>query len=218
MLVRFADPDHPLDCQIVYAEPFVYALAVTTTKISILLLYRRLFHAGQSCTNRIYAVAYWAAVGLTSCYPVIMFITMAAACRPVSFYWEQYLGRTDGVCIDVTLFYLVFGIVNMVIDVVILVSPIPRIISLQLNKRRKFSVIGIMLLGSLYVISWFSFLPFSNTSSAQPLAPPPSSVLGLYLHSRFSRSVCAASMFRIYYLSQLVISIDATWWMGPGSK
>ncbi|ROV98635.1 hypothetical protein VSDG_04342 [Cytospora chrysosperma] len=127
--------------KIVYAEPFVYALAVTTTKISILLLYRRLFHAGQSCTNRIYAVAYWAAVGLTSCYPVIMFITMAAACRPVSFYWEQYLGRTDGVCIDVTLFYLVFGIVNMVIDVVILVSPIPRIISLQLNKRRKFSVI-----------------------------------------------------------------------------
>lgn len=124
-------------------------MAVTTTKISILLLYRRLFHAGHSCTNRPYAITYWAAVGLTSCYPVVMLVTMAAACRPVSFYWEQYLGETNGTCIDVTLFYLVFGIVNMVIDVVILLSPIPRIISLQLNKRRKFSVIGIMLLGSL---------------------------------------------------------------------
>ncbi|ROV87172.1 hypothetical protein VMCG_10663 [Cytospora schulzeri] len=138
---------------IVYAEPFVYAVAVTTTKISILLLYRRLFHAGQSTTNRIYAATFWTAVALTSCYPVIMFVTMAAACRPVSFYWTQYLGETGGTCIDVTLFYLVFGIVNMVVDVVILLSPIPRINSLQLNKRKKFSVMAIMLLGSFVCVA-----------------------------------------------------------------
>ena len=122
---------------------------MTTTKISILLLYRRLFHAGRSRTNRLYATAYWSAAGLTMLYPVIMFIVMAAACRPVSFWWEQYLGSTDGTCIDVVLFYLVFGVVNMIVDIVILTVPIPRILALQLNKRKKFSIMGVMLLGSL---------------------------------------------------------------------
>lgn len=134
---------------------------MTTTKISILLLYRRLFHAGLSSTNRLYAATYWTAAACTSCYPVVMFAVMALACRPVRYYWAQYeelgeagagaKGGSGGLCIDVSLFYLVFGVVNMVIDIIILLSPIPRIVALQLNKRRKVSVIGIMLLGSLYV-------------------------------------------------------------------
>lgn len=134
---------------------------MTTTKVSILFLYRRLFHAGQSTTNLPYAIAFWTATALTSCYPVVMFITMAAACRPVSFYWEQYLGRTDGTCINVAGFYLAFGIVNMINDICILLVPIPRILHLQLNKRKKYSIIGVMLLGSLYVFlavgSYISF-------------------------------------------------------------
>lgn len=141
-----------------------------------------------------------------------MFITMAVACRPLSHYWGQYLGDTNGTCINVSLFYLVFGIINMVIDVVILLSPIPRIITLQLNKRKKVSVIGIMLLGSLYV-DIFALCP------DLPRLFTLRTDLERYLHSRLIfHSVCVASMFRIYYLDQLAGSVDATWWMGPGSK
>lgn len=31
-----------------------------------------------------------------------------------------------------------------------------------------------------------------------------------------SRSVCVASIFRVYFLNELVHSHDASWWMGPG--
>ena len=78
-----------------------------------------------------------------------MWTVMASGCRPVSFYWRQYAGATDGVCIDVLQFYLVFGIINMVNDIIILVVPIPRIMNLHMNTKKKVSVAGIMLLGSL---------------------------------------------------------------------
>lgn len=76
---------------------------------------------------------------------------MACSCRPISFYWRQYLGATDGKCIEVLQFYLIFGIMNMVNDILILAVPIPRIMKLHMNSKKKMSITGIMLLGSLYV-------------------------------------------------------------------
>ncbi|ROW13325.1 hypothetical protein VPNG_05533 [Cytospora leucostoma] len=139
--------------KVVYAEPYVYAVAVTTTKISILLLYRRLFHAGSSVTNHLFAGTYWTAAGLTILYPIIMFTTMAASCQPTSYNWERYLGSTEGKCIDIGLFYFVIAIINMVVDVIILGVPIPRIMALQLNKRDRSSIIGIMLLGGFVCVA-----------------------------------------------------------------
>jgi hypothetical protein len=131
----------------VYAEPFVYALAVTSVKISILLLYRRLFPLGIN-KSRAYTIMFYIASFLTTVYPFILWITMAFACKPVSFFWTQYLG-TEGTCIEVKLFFLVLGIMNMMNDIIILSVPIPRIWTLQMNNKTKVSVICIMLLGSL---------------------------------------------------------------------
>jgi hypothetical protein len=130
----------------------VYAASVTSTKISILLLYRRLFHVGDGKIvddKRLFTIMYYTAVVLTTSYPIIMWVVMACACRPMSFYWRQYSGATDGTCIEVLSFYLAFGIVNMINDIIILFVPIPRIMHLQMNNRKKMSIVGIMLLGSL---------------------------------------------------------------------
>ncbi|GKU22926.1 unnamed protein product [Fusarium langsethiae] len=137
--------------KIVYAEPFVYALAVTSVKISILLLYRRLFPLGIN-KSRAYTIMFYIATFLTSCYPFILWITMAFACKPVSFFWNQYIGA-EGKCIDVKLFFLVLGIMNMVNDIIILSVPIPRIWTLQMNNKTKVSVICIMLLGSFVCVA-----------------------------------------------------------------
>ncbi|ATZ45899.1 hypothetical protein BCIN_01g05960 [Botrytis cinerea B05.10] len=142
--------------KVVFSEPWVYAAAVTSTKISILLLYRRLFYTGEGdmlVINRVFTIMYWAATFFTCIYPIIMWIVMAAACRPLNFFWMQYAGATEGQCIDYLLFFLVFGIVNMINDVIILIVPIPRILKLRMNKRKKFSVAGIMLLGSFVCVA-----------------------------------------------------------------
>ncbi|CAF3492895.1 unnamed protein product [Fusarium graminearum] len=137
--------------KLVYAEPFVYALAVTSVKISILLLYRRLFPLGID-KSRAYTIMFYIATFLTSCYPFILWITMAFACKPISFFWNQYIGA-KGKCIDVKLFFLVLGIMNMVNDIIILSVPIPRIWTLQMNNKTKVSVICIMLLGSFVCVA-----------------------------------------------------------------
>ncbi|KAG5790479.1 hypothetical protein H9Q69_010460 [Fusarium xylarioides] len=137
--------------KIVYAEPFVYALAVTSVKISILLLYRRLFPLGID-KNRVYTIMFWIATFLTTVYPFILWITMPFACRPVSHFWNQYLGA-KGKCIGVKLFFLVLGIMNMMNDIIILTVPIPRIWTLHMNNRTKISIICIMLLGSFVCVA-----------------------------------------------------------------
>ncbi|KAH0426536.1 integral membrane protein pth11-like protein [Colletotrichum camelliae] len=137
--------------KIVYAEPYVYATAVTSTKVSILLLYRRLFHS-KTGLGQIYSIMFWTATFLTSTYPFILWITMACACRPISFYWTQYLGE-KGSCINVSLFFLLLGIVNMFNDIVLLLVPVPRIWGLHMNKRTKTSIIGIMLLGGFVCVA-----------------------------------------------------------------
>ncbi|KAK7425719.1 hypothetical protein QQZ08_007818 [Neonectria magnoliae] len=139
--------------KLVYAEPYVYALAVTSTKVSILLLYHRLFRAKVD-SNRIFPIMYWSVVSLTAVYPVILWVTMACACRP-------YLGA-KGTCIDMHLFFLVLGIVNILNDIVILLVPIPRILHLHLKKRVKASICGIMLLGSFVCVASIVRIDYLN--------------------------------------------------------
>lgn len=124
-------------------------MSVTSAKVSVLLLYRRLFTSKAGATKQFHYMFLFAAC-LTGSYPPILWITMACACRPVSYYWNQYLGA-EGTCINVELFFLVLGIVNMVNDIIILAVPIPSIWALQMNKKTKVSVVGIMMLGGLYV-------------------------------------------------------------------
>jgi hypothetical protein len=133
--------------QVVYGEPFIYGLAVTVTKISILLFYHRLFYSKQD-TKGFFFYLYWTAFALTVIYPVVIWVTMAVACHPVSYWWTQWVGAA-GYCINMKLFFLFLGIVNLMNDVVILIIPIPRIARLPLSRKSKSSVIGIMLLGSL---------------------------------------------------------------------
>lgn len=133
--------------KVVYAEPYIYALAVTSVKMSIILLYRRMFPSTAG-TSPSFTFMFRIAVFMTAVYPLILWITMACACRPVSYYWNQYLGA-KGTCIDVKLFFLLLGIVNMINDIILLVVPIPQIWVLQMNTKMKVSIIGIMLLGSL---------------------------------------------------------------------
>ncbi|KAK8061226.1 hypothetical protein PG997_015447 [Apiospora hydei] len=117
--------------QMVYAEPWIYATAVTVTRVSILLLYHRLFDTNTT-SNMVYIWQTRFAIGLTAAYPFVMYI---------------------GVCIDVLNFYLAFGVLNLINDVVILALPIPTIAKLHMDWKKKLSIMGIMLLGAFSCVS-----------------------------------------------------------------
>ncbi|KAK1982178.1 hypothetical protein LZ30DRAFT_749508 [Colletotrichum cereale] len=110
--------------EILYAYTFVYGSACAAIKISILLFYQRIF------VSTVYSFKISLIVGyfLSISYPIIIWTTMGNACKPVSFYWNQFIGER-GECIDINTFYLALGIINMLNDILVLLIPIPQILS-----------------------------------------------------------------------------------------
>lgn len=124
----------------------IYATAVTCTKASIIMFYGRIFNFRWMLGICLFLViGYW----------ITIIVTIAVACRPLSFFWLKYTDPTTakGVCIDVPTFFFGNGIGAMLIDVIILCMPIPIIYRLQMPLSQKIAVMGILLLGSLYVHS-----------------------------------------------------------------
>lgn len=137
-----------------FIHAFIFAAAVTLTKISVLLLYARIF--GLSHGN--FRTNLWATGAVTVAYPLTVMVGLLVSCQPLSFYWTRFAGDDDGRCIlDTELFFVVLAIVNLVINVWILVIPIPQILKLQMSARNKAAVCGLMLLGGLYDLRPLSF-------------------------------------------------------------
>ncbi|KAK4221414.1 hypothetical protein QBC38DRAFT_540152 [Podospora fimiseda] len=132
-----------------FAFVIVYITCVSATKISILLFYRRVFG-----TTVVWIVVF----GFTLAHWAEVTVTWLAGCRPIDYYWNYWKQYTDpesttGSCIDAPLFYFSNGIIGLVIDVAILLVPIPTIRRLNMPTTKKVFVGGILLLGSFVCVA-----------------------------------------------------------------
>ncbi len=147
--------------QTTFAFVIVYINSITLTKVSILLYYRRIF--GTS-------IIWWIVFSLAIAHGLEVTLTWLVACRPISHFWLQYVDPAHhGYCIDAPKFWFVNGIIGMLIDVSILIVPIPTsktktpivsaynriftkfiaVYKLKMPPSQKLFVCGILLLGSL---------------------------------------------------------------------
>jgi hypothetical protein len=67
--------------------------------------------------------------------------------RPLRGFWDVSVPHH---CIDERRFEMVAAIINITVDFVIIVLPLPTIWSLQLAKRQKWALSGVFMLGTLY--------------------------------------------------------------------
>ncbi|KAH9908545.1 hypothetical protein F4778DRAFT_717585 [Xylariomycetidae sp. FL2044] len=131
--------------QMTYAFVLIYATCVSLTKASILLFYRRVFGVSRP---------YYACLRLVVGYWVAITIAWLAGCRPASYFWEQFTDPgAEGSCMDTSLFYFVNGICAMLIDIAILLVPIPTVYRLQMPPSQKVAVCAIFLLGAFVCIA-----------------------------------------------------------------
>ncbi|KAL4986518.1 hypothetical protein BDW68DRAFT_163138 [Aspergillus falconensis] len=128
--------------RLLFSYTFIYALSCTSTRVSILFFYKRVF----SPLERYLKIAMLVSGTITLSYPIIVWVTMSTACRPLSYFWTQFSG-TKGECIDINTFFLAAGIINMLNDIIILAIPFPRIAKLQMTLRKKLAVCSIMAVG-----------------------------------------------------------------------
>lgn len=134
----------------------LYKVNIGLTKISILLLYLRIF------------VTQWFQRTCQACIAIVVAFTIGTVmssifqCTPVTFTFDK---TETGTCIDLTAFWYANAAFNISSDLVIMFLPVPVINRLQLPPQQKLLLYGIFAVGILYVCSQSQYLFFSVPAS-----------------------------------------------------
>ena len=96
-------------------------LALATIKLSILFFYRRIFR-GQA-----FNIASWMLIGIVIAWAITFFIAILAACGTSIAANFQTLGALKGECVDTFKVLIALAVSDVVVDLGILVMPIPMV-------------------------------------------------------------------------------------------
>lgn len=121
----------------------MYIAAMGTVKVSILLLYLRLF-----ARNRITKYSTYACLVFVGAYSLACELSVGFGCRPLR---KRFAKEIPGSCIDFQRLILVQNCLNIVSDAFMVLIPIPAAWALQLPRRQKIGVIAIFATASVYV-------------------------------------------------------------------
>lgn len=130
--------------QVVYAAQLTQTLTFGLTKLTVLLLYKRIF------TGDIFRKAVYVGYAVVFVWTVGFFFANLLQCWPISVNWVGY-GADDEHCIDTTTMIVGAAWADVFTDVAILAMPLPCIWGLQMKARHKIGVSAIFLLGLLTV-------------------------------------------------------------------
>jgi hypothetical protein len=127
--------------KIKYAIAVIYISAFTFPKLSILCLYLQVFAPSKRTRVGTYfliavVLATWIAETLTSAFQ----------CYPVAIVWNP---KIKGHCVNRVLMFQYYSIPNIVVDIVMMLLPIPAIWSLKMNRVQKLAIMFTFLLGSM---------------------------------------------------------------------
>lgn len=121
----------------------VYIPAVWITKISILLLYLRLFPD--------YIMRRNIKIGLALCSAAVFCLFWACVfkCWPVSFSWTYWDGEHVGNCSSMLAQGWANSSLDMFADIAVLLLPLPTIWKLRLSLEKKLSILSMFSVGLL---------------------------------------------------------------------
>ena len=84
-------------------------------------------------------------MGLTVASYFAYFFAILFQCHPIAFYWDRTI--PNGRCVNQTQLFLATACLNLVLDVIIVLMPIPVVWSLQMSTLRKAAINAIFGMG-----------------------------------------------------------------------
>ncbi|CZT21790.1 uncharacterized protein RCC_07656 [Ramularia collo-cygni] len=126
--------------KLIVAQNSVWAITVSTTKASILVQYLRIFNNRR---NRITCYILMASLLPATCWGIFGGIFL---CNPARKLWNPYL---PGHCRDAQIYWTSVAGVDIGLDILVLLLPIPSISGLRLPRKQKIATMLVFLLGFL---------------------------------------------------------------------
>ncbi|KAF7198334.1 Satratoxin biosynthesis SC1 cluster protein 4 [Pseudocercospora fuligena] len=131
-----------------WVEAMLYNFVMTFTKISIILLYLRIWTSENTWTGR-FRMACFVLIALHVAYAIAIAFTVAFECAPVSLTWTRWDGEHHGTCVDYQAQSYAISALNVVLDFATFLLPIPKLVTLNISIRKKIGVCFTFLVGFL---------------------------------------------------------------------
>jgi hypothetical protein len=128
-----------------------YLISTCTTKISILLFYRRL---GGAVSPKFRWTVY-AAIAFVVAYMLTCFINSFVQCRPLSAFWDRgnvfwvAAHQGDWYCVDEAATVVAASVISMVQDFIACLLPLALFARLRISYKQKIALAGIFGIGFL---------------------------------------------------------------------
>ncbi|RHZ68349.1 hypothetical protein CDV55_107048 [Aspergillus turcosus] len=137
-----------------------YAISSILCKISVAIFLLRVM-VRPSHRRIMYAVT-----ALTVIVGFVFFVFMLVQCSPVSYFWTRMRGDTAGKCgyIDAIIIMLyLFSATSALFDLTVGLLPILLVRNLQMNKRTKIAVAGLLGMACIASVAIITRIPFVQT-------------------------------------------------------
>jgi hypothetical protein len=136
----------------------LYSACMLTMKLSVLMLYRRLFPIQN------FRLQWWCAVCFVVAYSVMFIFASLFSCSPISAAWYVFIlicrkardsqktrdiSISESKCINRSALYIAYTVMNSISTWWILLMPMPIVWSLALKNDQKYLLTSLFALGSL---------------------------------------------------------------------
>ncbi|KAM0328160.1 hypothetical protein ACHAQA_005567 [Verticillium albo-atrum] len=134
----------PTILQIFWTAQMFYIMIQVTAKVSILILYWRIF------TARWFRIAIWCSVTFLVTHGLLFLLLIIFQCTPVPGIWDKSL---DAKCLNVTAIGWAGAVFSILEDIFILVLPISEVRKLQLTLKKRIAVCLMFGVGSFACVT-----------------------------------------------------------------
>jgi hypothetical protein len=149
-----------LPLQLFYVHQIFYKVSINLTKISITLLYTRIFG-----NTRWFRFTCYFIMTATAMYCVSSVAATIFQCTPVPRMWDKTIA---GTCINTSQFYYANAGFSIATDVIILFLPMPLVLNLQIPKIQKVALFLVFTLGGFVVVtSCLRLTTLNNNATSQ---------------------------------------------------
>jgi hypothetical protein len=159
--------------KMIYALLQFLLASYAATRFSILALYLRIF------SDRRLRRAIWAVTAFVALQWLGFAITAVFQCRPVQYFWDRAI--EGGTCVDVDTFYRSVTPFNLVVDVALVLMPLPVVWQLKATNTRKWALTILFGIGIAALIASAVRLSVYERHTAKLLAPSYTNIMVLWL-------------------------------------